>query len=100
MRAHLPPRDQRILAVNRNRLARRFSKKLRLATPVHSYEPPNRFVHSLAHGEQSMIPQNRRLARTQSAGDTFTFARVVHHAGKVIKHRMVFKKSASVLRDG
>src|ERR1700719_482812 len=63
VRTHLPAREQRVFAVDRDRLACRFGQKLRLATAVHGDEPPHRFIDAFANGQQAVIAQNRRLAR-------------------------------------
>ena len=99
-RSDLTARNQRILAIDGDGLACGFRQKLRLATAVHGDEPPGRFVDSFAHGEQPVIAQNRCLARTKRARDSFAFAGIVDDACEVVEDRVILKKRASILRDG
>ena len=100
MGANLPSRNKRIFAIDRNRFPRRLRQKLCLAAPVHGDEPPNRLIHRFAHGEQSVIAQDRRFPRAECARNALALTRVIHDAGEIVEHCVVLEKRASVLRDG
>src|SRR6266436_2563622 len=96
----LLPRRKRRAWVDLYRHAGRFGEKLRLATAVHSDEPPCRFLDGLPDSEQSVVPQNRCFVFSESLSDARALRRLVDHAGKVREQSVVLVKRAGVLRDG
>src|SRR5882724_2201329 len=96
----LLPRRKRGGGIDLYRHAGRLGQQLRLATAVHGDEPPRRFLDALAHGEQSVIPQNHRLMFPESLRDARALRRFVDHAGKIREQSVVLVKRAGVLRDG
>src|SRR5471030_2145990 len=96
---HLRARGQRILPVDRDRLAGGLSHELGLAATLHGDEPPGGFIHGLAYGQQSVIAQNHRLRVAQRLGDAVSLGGLVDYAGIVVEQAVIFVKRAGILRD-
>src|ERR1700751_5852023 len=99
MSSYLPPGSDGLGVIYLYRLTGRLGEQLGVATPVHGDEPPGRLFHRLADGEQAVIPQNRRLVRTEGFSDALSLGSFVHHTCEVREQAMVFVKRAGVLRD-
>jgi hypothetical protein len=81
-------------------LARCFREQLRLAAPIHRDKPPDGLIHGVADRQRSVVAEDDGLAVAERLRDGFAFARLVHHAGKILEYRVVLKERAGVLREG
>jgi len=100
MSSHLPPGSDRLRVIDLYRITGRLCEQMRVATPVHGDEPSGGLFHRFTHGEQPVIPQNRRLVWAKSFSDPLSLGSFVHHTCEVREQAMVFVKRAGVLRDG
>jgi hypothetical protein len=53
----------------------------------------------MAHGQKSMIAQNRGFAGSQRLRDTLAFRGFVHHSGKIGEQSVIFIERAGILGD-
>src|SRR6267142_4065733 len=61
LRAHLRPREARLLRVDLHRLPGRLGEELRLAAALEREEPVDGLVHRAADGEQAVVAQDDGL---------------------------------------
>src|SRR5690242_15676547 len=99
MSSHLSAGQPGVRWIDGYGLARSFGEQLRLAAPVQGDEPPDGFIHGVADGQRSVVAEDDGLAVAERLRDAFAFARLVHHAGKILEYRVVLKERAGVLRE-
>ena len=62
-----------------------IGEQLRPTRAIHGDEPERRRVDRCAHGEQTVVAQDQRLASSERLGDAIALAGVEHHAGVVVE---------------
>jgi len=88
------------LVVYEHGVAGCLGEKLGLTGPLHRDEPPRGLVDRTPDREDPVVGQNRGLIVAQSVGDSCALFVVEHHAGVVIKDRMVAVERTGILGQG